>query len=195
MFPISCTGVAGDGYASAGRGQGRGVAVPVQARRHVVSDDPGEPDARRRIGDPDGKYPIFDATGARLSPGRWNNSGSPVIYASEHDSTAVLEKLVRIAAELPPNQHFIQITIPNGMSYEILNPAHLPGWNTTKPGIPQTYGETWQTSRRSLMPLVPNVVARMELNVLINPEHAEFPRITHSLHRAVWWDRRLFCAQ
>jgi RES domain-containing protein len=28
--------------------------------------------------------------------------------------------------------------------------------------------------------------------LLINPEHPEFPRVTHSLHQPVWWDRRLF---
>ncbi len=148
-----------------------------------------------RIGDPDGAYPIFDATGSRLFPGRWNSPASPVIYASEHYSTAMLEKLVRTTGELPPNQHFIQITIPNGLSYEMLNPAHLPGWDADKASVSRTYGETWQTSHRSLLLLVPSVVARMELNVLINPEHAEFPRVTHSLHQPVWWDRRLFRAQ
>ncbi len=76
----------------------------------------------------------------------------------------------------------------------MLNPAHLPGWDAARPSASQTYGEAWQTSRRSLLLLVPSVVARMELNVLINPEHAEFPRITHSLHQPVWWDRRLFGA-
>jgi RES domain-containing protein len=144
------------------------------------------------IGDPDGAYPIFDATGSRLTPGRWNSSASPIIYASEHYSTAMLEKLVRSSGELPPNQHFIQITIPNGLSYEMLNPADLPGWDSHRLVVSQTHGETWQTSRRSLLLLVPSVVARMELNVLINPEHPEFPRITHNLHQPVWWDRRLF---
>jgi RES domain-containing protein len=107
----------------------------------------------------------------------------------------MLERLVRTTGELPPNQHFIQITIPNGLSYEMLSPAHLPGWDADKASVSRTYGETWQTSRRSLLLLVPSVVARMELNVLINPEHAEFPRVTHSLHQPVWWDRRLFRAQ
>jgi len=145
-----------------------------------------------RIGDPDGAYPIFDATGSGLSPGRWNSSASQIIYASEHYSTAMLEKLVRTSGRLPPNQHFIQITIPNGVTYEMLNPAHLPGWDADKPGVSQTYGETWHGSRRSLLLLVPSAVARMELNVLINPEHPEFLRVTHSLHQPVWWDRRLF---
>ena len=74
----------------------------------------------------------------------------------------------------------------------MLNPAHLPGWDDIRVRRAAAYGEAWQTSRRSLLLLVPSVVARMELNVLINPEHAEFPRITHSLHQPVWWDRRLF---
>ena len=145
-----------------------------------------------RIGDPDGAYPIFDATGSRLAPGRWNTAASPMIYASQHYSTAMLEKLVRSSGELPPNQHFIEITIPNGVTYEMLNPAHLPGWDDISREASRAYGDAWQTSRRSLLLLVPSVVARMELNVLINPEHAEFPRITHSLHQPVWWDRRLF---
>jgi RES domain-containing protein len=44
-----------------------------------------------RIGDPDGAFPIYDSEGARLYPGRWNTPTSPVIYTSEHYSTAMLE--------------------------------------------------------------------------------------------------------
>jgi RES domain-containing protein len=147
-----------------------------------------------RIGDPDGVYPIYDATGSRLAPGRWNTETSALIYTSEHYSTAMLEILANGTGRFPDNQHFIQITIPNGISYEMLNPAHLPGWDANKMGVSQAYGEAWQASRRSLLLLVPSVVARMELNVLINPDHPEFPRIAHSLHQPVWWDRRLFAA-
>ncbi len=145
-----------------------------------------------RIVDPDGEYPIFDAASSRIAPGRWNTANSPLIYASEHYSTAMLEVLANGTGRLPPNQHFILITIPNGVSYEMLNPAHLPGWDAGRARASRTYGDAWQSSRRSLLLLVPSVVARMELNVLINPEHAEFPRITHSRHQHVWWDRRLF---
>ena len=74
----------------------------------------------------------------------------------------------------------------------MLNPAHLPGWDDISREASRAYDDAWQTSRRSLLLLVPSVVARMARNVLINPEHAEFPRITHSLHQPVWWDRRLF---
>ena len=145
-----------------------------------------------RIGDPAGAYPIFDATGATLYPGRWNTPASPMIYASEHYSTALLEKLVHGSGSLPPNQHFIEITLPNGLSYEVVEPATLPGWDDPARTVAKAYGEAWQQARRSVLLFVPSVVARMERNVLINPDHPESTQITHGLHRPVWWDSRLF---
>lgn len=145
-----------------------------------------------RLGDPDGAYPIFDATGSKLYPGRWNTPASPMIYTSEHYSTAMLEKLVHGSGSLPPNQHFITITIPNGVSYEVLDESHLPGWADAACRDAQAYGEAWCLARRSLLLIVPSVVARPEHNILINPEHPEFPTISVSLHRPVWWDARLY---
>jgi RES domain-containing protein len=69
------------------------------------------------IGDPDGVFPIFDGRGAALVPGRRNQLGQPVIYACEHYSTAMLEKLARGYGQMPHNQHYITITIPNAASY------------------------------------------------------------------------------
>ncbi len=145
-----------------------------------------------RIGDPAGDYPIFDARGAQLFPGRWNTSDSPVIYACACYATAMLEKLVHGSGHLPPNQHYIEITIPPGLSYEMLDEAVLPGWDTRTPGTSAAYGRDWQKQRRSALLFVPSVVARVERNILINPEHAEFHKIQPSLHRPVHWDTRLF---
>jgi len=145
-----------------------------------------------RIGDPDGIYKIFDATGSKLHPGRWNRRTSPVLYAAEHYSTAMLEKLARANGILPPNQHYISITIPPGISYEILDPAALPGWDSASMNVSRSYGHTWQQSKRSLLLIVPSVVARLEHDYLINLEHPDALRVTHSRHRPVWWDARLF---
>jgi RES domain-containing protein len=76
-----------------------------------------------RIGDPDGAYPIFDAGGSRIAPGRLNTENSSLIYASQHFSTAMLEIRANGIGRLPPNQHFVEITIPNGVSYEAPNGA------------------------------------------------------------------------
>lgn len=145
-----------------------------------------------RIGDPDGRFPIFDTTGSRLFPGRWNTATTPMIYSSEHYSTAMLEKLVHGNGRLPPNQHFIRITIPAGVTYEMFSPDHHPGWDAEDALLAKAHGAGWQRSARSLLLLVPSLVARMEHNILINEHHPDRPRISHDLHRPVWWDRRLF---
>ncbi len=145
-----------------------------------------------RIGDPEGDYPIFDATGSKLYPGRWNDRETPVIYASEHYSAAMLEKLVHGGGLMPPNQHFIEIIIPHGITYEIVTKDALSGWDTEEPTVSASFGVSWIREKRSSILLVPCYVARMELNIVINPEHAEFGWITHGLATPVWWDARLF---
>jgi RES domain-containing protein len=147
-----------------------------------------------RIGDPAGGYPIFDATGSTIAPGRWNTVGSPMIYTSEHYSTALLEKLVHGSGALPPNQHFVTVTIPRGLTYEVFLPASLPGWDRTPASVSRTFGEAWCLDRRSVALIVPSVVARLDRNVLINPAHPEFRHIAATLHEPVFWDSRLFGA-
>ncbi|MET3595214.1 RES domain-containing protein [Mesorhizobium shonense] len=147
-----------------------------------------------RIGDPAGDFPIFDATGSTIASGRWNAPGSPVIYASEHFSTALLEKLVHGSGRLPPNQHYIEITIPRGTRYEIFSPPSLPGWDTMPATVSKAFGEKWCMERHSAILIVPSVIARLDNNILINPAWPEFHTITSSLHKPVYWDRRLFGA-
>ena len=145
-----------------------------------------------RIGDPAGDYPIFDTEGARLYPGRWNTAASPVLYTSEHYSTALLEKLVSLNRTLPPNQHYVRITIPNGTSYEVFQPAGHPGWDAPDRAICKRYGAEWHLARRSALLIVPSIPARVENNVLINLGHPDARGITHDLPAPVWWDKRLF---
>jgi RES domain-containing protein len=115
-----------------------------------------------------------------------------MIYTSEHFSTAMLEKLAHGSGRVPPNQHYIEVTIPSGLSYEMLDEPSLPGWAAEDTTASRLYGDKWQQQRRSLILIVPSVVARVDKNILINPSHAEFGPITHSLHHPVWWDNRLF---
>lgn len=145
-----------------------------------------------RIGDPNGAYPIFDATGSTIAPGRWNTPGSPLIYCSEHFSTALLEKLVHGSGRLPPNQYHVRVTVPASCSYESFSEPSMPGWDRMPPTVSRLFGERWYAERRSLLLIVPSVVARPENNILINPAHPEFGRIETSLHQPVYWDRRLF---
>lgn len=139
-----------------------------------------------RIGDPRGAYPIYDTEGARLYPGRWNTEASPIIYTSEHYSTAMLEKLVHANSVLPPNQHYIRITIPNNVSYEVFQTARHPGWDAKNEVLCKTFGEAWYQEQRSALLLVPSLPARLERNILINPLHPDAAPITHELPEPVW---------
>jgi RES domain-containing protein len=85
-----------------------------------------------------------------------------------------------------------RLTIPSDVAYEVLDVASLPEWFRETGASSKPHGDAWQKSRRSLILLVPSVAARGERNVLINPEHPDFPKITTSLHEPVWWDKRLF---
>lgn len=145
-----------------------------------------------RIGDPSGELPIYDAGGSVRYPGRWNDTETPVIYASAHYSTAMLEKLAHGNGRLPPNQHYVAITIPKGTSYEVVTKDHLPGWDTPEPSVSREFGLMWVKEVRSAILLVPSYVARLERNVVINPAHDDTAAIETALPEPVWWDRRLF---
>jgi RES domain-containing protein len=145
-----------------------------------------------RIGDPDGRFPIFDARGAMLFPGRWNDAENPVIYCAEHYSTAMLEILAHSQRRFPPNQHALRALAPPGVSYEVVTKDALPEWASPNAVVSAAFGARWAAQKRSLLLLVPSVVARMENNVIVNPAHPEFARIETALPQPVWWDKRLF---
>ncbi|WP_134680329.1 RES family NAD+ phosphorylase [Paracoccus ravus] len=151
-------------------------------------------DAERRawrIGDPAGRYPIWSDAGALRHAGRWHRAGDPVIYASEHFSTAMLEKLVHFAGLLPANQHAIEIRIPAGISYEVFADHQAPDWRSPGSVEAAEFGHLWAQERRSAVLLVPSALAPVEFNLLFNTGHPEFSRILPGLEVPIAWDRRL----
>jgi RES domain-containing protein len=102
----------------------------------------------------------------------------------------MLEKLVHANSVLPPNRHYIGITIPNGVSYEVFQTARHPGWDAKNEMIRKTFAETCYHEQRSALLLVPSLPARLGRN--INPLHPDAARITHELPKPVWWDEWLY---
>lgn len=147
-----------------------------------------------RIGDPDGRFPVWSTEGARLLGARWYDVGEEVIYASEHYSTALLEKLVYCNGVLPPNQHFVEVSIPEEVSYEVVTKDSLPDWSHPGYRSARAFGSKWYRESRSAILFVPSVVARMERNVIINARHPDWvaKRVDVGLEEPVYWDQRLF---
>ncbi len=142
-----------------------------------------------RIGDPKGHYPIYSGEGSLNTEGRWHERGQEVIYTSEHYSTAMLEKLAHWNGVLPPNQHFIEITIPAAVSYEVVTKDSLAGW--INPSTARAAGSRWFKERRSALLIVPSYVARMERNIIINALHPEARLVKIGLEEPVVWDARI----
>lgn len=142
----------------------------------------------------DRRFSLFDGTGARLLGGRWNSPGSSVIYAAETFSGALLEVLVHANLGRVPKTHaFVEITIPDVVTIESLARPDLTGWDAQDQEVSRAFGDKWIFEKRSAVLLVPSLVTSgRERNVLINPEHADFPKITASQPQDVQWDKRLF---
>ncbi|MFN3312986.1 MAG: RES family NAD+ phosphorylase [Hyphomonas sp.] len=145
-----------------------------------------------RIGDPAGEFPIWDDGGARRESGRWHEAGAGVIYASEHYSTAMLEKLVHYSGHLPSGQCFIEITVPAGTSYEVVTADIIPNWAEPSGEAARHFGRLWYQESRSAILIVPSVVARVERNFVFNTGHPDFRAVKIGLETTVWWDTRLF---
>ena len=114
-----------------------------------------------------------------------------MIYASERYSLSMLEKLAHWNGVLPPNQHYVLAVIPEGVSYEVFQPAAHVGWNSIVQTVAKTFGSTWMRERRSAILIVPSAIAQVEMNVLINTSHPDANRIVPGRETPVWWDSRL----
>jgi len=135
---------------------------------------------------------VYSPDGPRRVSGRWHDVGDRVIYASHRYSTAMLEALVWWNGPPPRNQHFVEIEIPVGTSYEVVDTDALPDWHLQGSPLARRFGHRWYAEGRSAILIVPSVVARMERNIIINADHPEFVRLVPGAERPVWWDERLF---
>ncbi len=141
----------------------------------------------------DRRHPLFDGTGAMLHGGRWNSPGHPVIYAAETYAGALLEVLAHANTSHVPRRHaLIQISIPDEVLTESLDPSLLPGWNDQDQHASRAFGDEWLRRRRTCVLLAPSVVTDgRERNVIVNPLHPDFSNIRASEPQEVRWDRRL----
>lgn len=144
-----------------------------------------------RIGD--ARFPLLDGGGARLHGGRWNSPGRSVIYAAESYAGAILELLVHANLNrLPHTQAVLTIEIPEDLAVERLAAADLAGWNAPDQAVSRAYGDRWLAEARTAVLVVPSLVTQgCEANILLNPAHPDFVRITHTPPEPVLWDKKL----
>jgi RES domain-containing protein len=141
----------------------------------------------------DRRHPLMDGVGAFLYGGRWNSPGRRVIYAARTYGGALLEQLAHAEIGfLPRSQVWIAIDIPDDLPIDRVVADEVPEWDADHKISSRVRGDRWLRERLAIALLVPSAVtAGVESNVLINPEHSGFGRITTSEPMPVQWDRRL----
>lgn len=134
-------------------------------------------------------------TGAKMTGGRWNSKGTPVVYSATNIALATLETVHYLrSGGLPFNRFLVRIDVPDAVweARQVLAP--LPGgWDAIPAGLAaRTAGDGWIASRSSALLLVPSVIVPDEYNVLINPQHGGAAAIVATTVRRWTYDPRLF---
>lgn len=131
-------------------------------------------------------------TGARLTGGRWNSIGKPMVYCSSSVALAAWESMAAVSTDaLPFNRFLVRLDVPDGVwaARETLAPP--PGWDALPEGRASiSAGDAWADSLRSLILLVPSVIVPEEHNVLLNPLHPDMALITATTIRKWLYDPR-----
>lgn len=135
--------------------------------------------------------PGRDSLGYAIGPGRWNQFGTPMIYACAMSSLNFLELLSIKGPVVTQSEWKLVIMEMTGEIPE-LDADFLPAdWkNRPYPRSTQEFGTTWAKGMISPLLKIPSIRIPIssypqEHNLLINPFHKEFPKSVRILDE---WD-------
>lgn len=150
-----------------------------------------------RIGTDTPDYTADDltGTGARLSGGRWNRKGTPLVYAASSRALACLETVVHLdVLDLPLNRYLVEIEVPDALHAAAVRfdaRANV-GWDALPEGkVSLDAGARWVRGGASAVMIVPSVIVPEEDNVLINPLHPQAGAVRARKVRRWDYDARL----
>ena len=117
-----------------------------------------------------------------------------MVYTSTSLALAALELFVHLdPSQAPDDLVSIAATLPPNIKTETIDLADLPAdWRRIDHPAPRDLGSDWAKSKRTLALRVPSAVIPGEWNVLLNPAHASFARITVADPRPFRYDQRMF---
>ena len=129
--------------------------------------------------------------GARRYGGRWNSPGMSMVYLSGSRALAALELLVHLTTpetRMIPRV-LVTVSIPRAFIGGRLWTA--PGWQEEPPGKNSTdQGDDWLRSASTAAVRAPSVLVPEEDNLLLNPLHPDFPKVTILESRTFSYDSR-----
>ncbi len=133
--------------------------------------------------------------GAARYGARWNPIGVELIYTAQNRSLAMAEVAVHLTlATLPEDYRMITIEIPEDIKMKQLTEADLPAnWQAfPHPVSTQDIGRKFVFENEYCVLIIPSVVTQGDFNVLINPNHKDFSKITILSIEQFPFDKRIF---
>lgn len=133
--------------------------------------------------------------GAALKGARWNSVGVELIYTAQNRSLAMAEVAVHLSlATLPDDYRMTTIHIPDSIKSKHIAIADLPkDWKEfPHPMSTQKIGDDFVHANKYCILFVPSVVTPGDFNILINPYHKDFSKISITRTEKFPFDQRIF---
>jgi RES domain-containing protein len=138
-------------------------------------------------------YLALDGRGAERVGGRWNSPGRPLVYSSSSLPLALVETLVHVDSDLLPDDYVaLTIQVPDGLARTTLTLDQLPPTWRNDLTVSRGQGDAWLTAGVTPLLVVPSAVVPTEVNVLVNPRHAESRHVQVVATVPFRFDPRLF---
>ncbi len=136
----------------------------------------------------------WSGEGARLYGGRWNSPGVKMVYTSSSLALAAVETFVHLEPNLQPDDLVsISVELPNHLATERLTLKSLPrNWFARRDESLRLFGDQWIRAAMTVGLHVPSAAIRGEWNVLLNPSHSDFRRISVHEPELFKFDLRMF---
>ncbi len=133
--------------------------------------------------------------GAAIRGARWNSIGVELIYTALNRSLAMAEVAVHFSlATLPDDYVMMTINVPDDVPIKTLSKSDLPeDWNLfPHPISTQKIGDRFVIENEYCVLKIPSVVTQGDYNVLINPNHQDFKRLSIVEIVKFPFDKRIF---
>ena len=135
----------------------------------------------------------MSGTGAKLSGGRWNSNGVPVVYTSEHISLAILEILVSTNTNLIPLSYYLlTIEVPGTILPLTITKDKLKKDWKDDIQYTQWMGTEFCKANKALFLKVPSAVVDEECNFIFNPLQKDFKKLKVVSANKFHFDKRLY---
>jgi RES domain-containing protein len=107
--------------------------------------------------------------------GRWNNKGVPIVYCTDHPSTALLEIIVHFdAADLPSTYQLLEIEAADNIA---IHQPDLPNDWRDKASLTRSIWSQFAANGQAALMRVPSVIMPKAENYLLNPAHPDAVQI------------------